>query len=77
MYTETKPLLGGISMSGRYTFRADGKNVYQAGLNYRFNQFLSLQAGMDNNEIPTDRQPVFPELGKVNPSATLNWQRRF
>ncbi|MBO9541337.1 translocation/assembly module TamB domain-containing protein [bacterium] len=77
MYTETKPLLGGISLSGRYTFRSGGKNVYQTGLNYRFNEFLSLQAGVDNNDIQGATKPVIPNLGEVNPSATLNWQRRF
>lgn len=77
MYTETKPLFGGISLSGRYTFRTGGKNVYQAGLNYRFNDFLSLQAGVDNNDIQGsfDRDRVIS--GQANPSATLNWQRRF
>lgn len=77
MYTETKPLLGGISLSGRYTFRTGGKNVYQTGLNYRFNEFLSLQAGVDNNDIRGAQKPTFENLGDVNPSATLNWQRRF
>lgn len=77
MYTETKPLLGGISLSGRYTFRAGGNNVYQTGLNYRFNEFLSLQAGVDNNDIKSARKPDIEGLGNANPSATLNWQRRF
>ncbi|HEY9899350.1 MAG TPA: translocation/assembly module TamB domain-containing protein [Pantanalinema sp.] len=77
MYTETKPLFGGVSLSGRYTFRTDGKNVYQAGLNYRFNEFLSLQAGVDNNEIQGAQKPYLENLGGANPSATLNWQRRF
>ncbi|MNX60948.1 hypothetical protein D3C86_918670 [compost metagenome] len=77
MYTETKPLLGGITLSGRYTFRTGGKNVYQAGLNYRFNQFLSVQAGLDNNELPSENASGAAIAGGINRSATLNWQRRF
>lgn len=71
-YTETRTFFGGISLSGRYTVNRD-RNTYQAGLNYRFNDHLSLQAGVDNRKLPDPKATSF--FG--NTSITLTTQRRF
>lgn len=72
LYTETRPLFGGISLSGRYTFQQD-RNIYQAGLNYHINRYLSLQAGIDN-ETGYNPHPLFKDF---NPSITVSTQRHF
>lgn len=76
VYTQTRPLLGSVSLSGRYTFRQNSENVYQASFNYGINEFLSLNVGLDNLDLKGQAKPTIEGLN-FNPSITLSTQRRF